>query len=151
MIEIKCTDAPIFAASMSRCFMNISRVGDLLTTFKEHENDDILRLAVVFLHSTIEDCMRNIIYFYIVENPSEEILNEIPLFEFSNSGRPEKFHLGHLLKFKDEMIWNVVERSVLEFVNRQTFNSSTDIVKWLKKTKIDHKKTVSFLSGRIQA
>jgi hypothetical protein len=145
MISIECNSAPILAASLSRCFSNVSRVSSLIETYKNSQNEDILRLSIVYLHSTLEDCMRNLIFHYLDSNHSIENINSIPLIGHTNTKRAEKFFLGELIKFKDKSITSLISESIEEFVNRETFNNSNDIARWLDKCKVDKTKVINLL------
>lgn len=136
MIEIKST-SPILAATLNRCLTNLSRIKTLVSSHEISQNSDVLRLCVVFLHATVEDCMRNLIYFHITSNLDAELLNQIPFKDHNNHGRPEKLALGELLKYKDSSIDSLILNSIEEYVNRLTFNNSSDIIKWLIKFKLD--------------
>jgi hypothetical protein len=56
--------------------------------------DDILRAAVVFIHTTLEDSLRFIGSRFIPLTSNVEVLNKIGLVDSSGVLRPEKFSLG---------------------------------------------------------
>ncbi|MBW2740039.1 MAG: hypothetical protein JRE64_14615 [Deltaproteobacteria bacterium] len=147
MIEIECKEAPILASSLSRCFANTTRISSLLSNYRDSNNSDILRMCVPFLHATIEDCMRNLLFFSLTNTQSKDLLNQVPLKGISNTGRSEKFLLGELAKFGNVTVKAIVEQSVGEYVNRLTFNSSKDIMNWIKKLKINDSEIVPMLSA----
>jgi len=146
MIKIQCKSAPILAASLSRCFSNIARVSDLLGVYNDTENRDILRMCVSFLHATVEDCMRNLVYYKLILSNSRDELNQVPLIGTTNTGRPEKFLLGELLRFENESVDSIIEKSVCEYVNRLTFNNTTDIMAYVNKFNLEGKDIVPLLS-----
>lgn len=146
MIKIQCKSAPILAASLSRCFSNTTRVSDLLEVYKDTENQDVLRMCVSFLHATVEDCMRNLVYFKLTSSKSRDVLNQVPLIGATSTGRPEKFLLGELLRFENESVDSIIEKSVCEYVNRLTFNNTTDVMACVNKFNLDGKDIVPLLS-----
>ncbi|MFQ3247634.1 MAG: hypothetical protein ACI9SP_004293 [Arenicella sp.] len=146
MIKIKSDSAPILAASLSRCFSNTARVSDLLGVYKDTKNQDVLRMCVSFLHATVEDCMRNLVYFRLTRSKSKSVLNQVPLIGTSNTGRSEKFLLGELIRFENESVDSIIEKSICEYVNRLTFNNTNDIMAYVSQFNLDGKDIVPLLS-----
>ena len=98
--------------------------------------DDILRASVVFTHATLEDFLRTLA-FRLLPMTDEEILNQIPLLSLNTSGRPEKYLLGSLAQFRKKTVEDVIQESVMSFLQRSNYNNITDIVQLLKSLKVD--------------
>jgi HEPN superfamily RiboL-PSP-like protein len=110
---------------LRRCVENLYRVGLLVGTAVEPAAGDILRSAVVFLHASMEDCLRSVVAAYL-PLAGEETLNRVPLV--GTSRRPEKFLLGALLRHRDLIVADIISRSVAEYSRNLTFNSTSEIV-----------------------
>lgn len=107
---------------------NLERVRNLVTLYtdklggigsgrKPVHSTDVLRSAVVFLHGTLEDFLRDLARLRL-PHASEHTLNEIPLV--GAKGRVEKFYLGRLARHREESVYDVIERSVSEYLDRFT-------------------------------
>jgi RiboL-PSP-HEPN len=88
---------------------------------------DILRASVVFLHAAFEETLRSLILAtYPIADAT--VLNEIPLAGINKSGRPEKFLLGDLSRFRNKTVDDVIDLSLQEYVSRLTFNNRGDLL-----------------------
>lgn len=135
-IEFECKDNPAMADAVNRMFYNLSRTQNLCKIYKDSSGGkkgrksvhaaDLLRAAVVLNHAALEDSLRTISSYFIPLGDKESI-NKIPLSGINNSGRPEKFHLGELLNFKEDSVSNIIQRSVNEYLERLTFNNLADV------------------------
>jgi len=85
----------------------------------------------------LEDSLRTIAGHYL-PLANEEFLNKIPLYGLNTSGKPEKFHLGELHKFKGQSIDQVIKQSVTSYLDRTTFNNIADITNLLSTLKIEY-------------
>lgn len=144
MIIIKCEKAPILAESLSRNLSNLNRVSNLIENFNSTKNKDVLRICIVYLHATLEDLLRNLIFYKLQQLDDESLLSEIPLV--GTAGKKEKIYLSELQKFKSLTVNDLLVQSILEYVNRQTFNNTNDIVKWFSKFHVDTKPITGSLS-----
>jgi hypothetical protein len=127
---------------------NMVRVTQLLSLYgslKENEKfsslsatEDILRLSVVFIHSTLEEFLRRLA-IDLLPNASEKALNNIPLATEAG-GRVEKFSLGNLAKFKEKTVDEVIKQSVESYYERSNFNNTQDISVLFSDIGIDIKK-----------
>ena len=86
--------------------------------------DDILRLSVVFIHSTLEEFLRRLAV-ELLPKADEKTLNNIPLM--TEFGRAEKFMLGSLAKLKGKTVDEVITKSVESYYERSNFNNTTEI------------------------
>lgn len=97
---------------------------------------DSIRSSVVFLHAAFEDFLRGIARFRIPTR-GDKILKMIPLSGKRRDGRgSEPFDLGDLSRFRGQTVEEVILRSVDEWLERETYNSSTDVVRLLHKLDI---------------
>lgn len=137
-MKITCDQFPIFAASMERSFASTARVYSLLGSYRTTENKDILRACVPLLHAAVEDCMRNAIYFILTtRGKNNDLIHEVPLLGANENGRVKKYTLGDLANFQELSVEDLLEKSIAEYVNRLTFNNTSDIAKWFYKCSTD--------------
>jgi hypothetical protein len=88
---------------------------------------DICRTIVVFLHATFEDVLRTIARRQIDSAKSQEFLNKIPLIGLSNSGRAEKFYLGDLNAHRGKSVDQLIQESIGNYWDRESFGSIKDV------------------------
>lgn len=84
---------------------------------------DVLRAAVVFTHSSIEELFRNLFKWKLPTEAPSSVLDQIPLFGSNNSGRAEKFYLGRLAEFRNEFVDNVIAKSIDAYVDVLNVNN----------------------------
>lgn len=125
---------------------NMTRVDNLLRLHEQltsgdigakSERDEILRSAVVFLHSTIEELVRNL---FIEKLPSrgQAILDEIPFSIHISSHRAKGILLGELLeKYSGKFLENIVHESIGAYVDTMNLNDTTQLSVQLQKAGID--------------
>lgn len=115
---------------------NFGRSNSLLKLYKDLTKDkkgrrpvayvDLLRVTVVMLHSTLEDYLRNLLTWKLPES-SKEKLTKIPLFTSDYDPRKTKFDLGELLEHKEKKISELINISVVKYLDSESFNNTTDI------------------------
>jgi len=122
----------------------VSRLSSLYSSLKKSPEfssnsatDDILRVSVVFIHSTLEEFLRGLAV-ELLPKADEKALNNIPLI--TESGRAEKFGLGSLARLKGKTIDEVITKSVESYYERSNFNNTADINALLKDLGIDNSK-----------
>lgn len=125
---------------------NLKRVDNIISLHRKiaemsigakEERDDILRSIVVFLHSTIEELVRNL---FIERLPSMECktLDDIPFSAHQSSHRAKGILLGELLnEYKGKLTENIVLDSINSYVDVMNLNDTTQLVSQLEKVKID--------------
>lgn len=110
---------------------NINRVKNLIKIYervkddKNEHNTDILRAAVVLLHATLEDCLRSLSYSRLPSSTPDE-LNQTQ----------HKLTLGKIAEYRGKTVNELIADSVLEYLERATYNNSADIAKALKSLSI---------------
>jgi hypothetical protein len=97
---------------------------------------DILRTVVVFLHATFEDVLRTMARQRIAAAKSQ-VLDKIPLVGTSDSGRAEKFHLGALNEHRGKTVDQLIQESVENYLNRESFGSCGDVEEVLNQMGLD--------------
>ena len=102
---------------------------------------DILRAAVVFTHAALEDFLRSVAATYLPK-ADEKVLDTIPLVGLSSSGRPEKFFLGKLASHRGKSIDQVIDESVVQYLERSNYNNTQEIAALLSSIGLD----VSYVS-----
>ena len=119
---------------------NIARVDNLCELFvqvKETQKrptvkeGDILRAAVVFLHSALEDYLRGILVEWLPTKGTKKAIDGISLYTSEN--RAEKFFLGTLLDFSDMKVSELISKSVQLHMTRVSFNDVAEVASWLDK------------------
>ncbi|MGI9172510.1 MAG: HEPN domain-containing protein [Chthoniobacterales bacterium] len=118
------------APYLRRNVENFYRVGSLVGASARHGNEDLLRAAVVFLHATLEDCLRSIAAAFL-PNADETVLNRIPLTG-SSTFRPEKFWLGRLSTFREKTVAELIKLSIDDYLARVSFSSASEIAEHLQ-------------------
>jgi hypothetical protein len=99
--------------------------------------DNVLRVAVVFLHAALEDALREIVRLKLREQ-SGQVLDDIPLVGTSSANRPTKFALGRLSEHRGKTIDEVIQESVDKYLDKTSFNSTDDIAgTFEKKIEVD--------------
>ena len=111
---------------------------------------DVLRAAVVLIHAYLEDFLRTVAGI-LLPVAGEATLNSIPLAGLD--GRPEKFPLGKLVRHRDKLVEEVLRMSVMEYLDRSTFNSTDEIAQLLDKLGFqvaDHNQQFAAIGAMIQ-
>ena len=85
--------------------------------------DDILRSAVVFIHATLEDFLRNIAFDFL---PREEngFVAKLPL---AGKERSASYKMEDLLRHRGKTVDQVVDESINQWLNRHSFNKADQI------------------------
>lgn len=138
-------------------YQNIERVDTLVRAalFFESEDEDgadspdtaiandILRAAVVFLHSALEEVIRNL-FQHRLPHVNPENLNKIPFHDHEPTHRPKGILLGELQRYNGIYIENIIYRSINNYVDTININSSTQLVQCLQLAEVDHEQFVDF-------
>lgn len=103
---------------------------------KEFKHTDILRSAVVLLHSSFEEYFRSILGCLLPKTCTESDLKNIS-FLGSTGNHKGKITLGELVKFRGKAVDQLIAESIQETLNFTSFNDFQDIVSWSKKIKVD--------------
>lgn len=123
---------------------NLARVRNLTSLFviaKASHNRpsikeaDILRAAVVFLHSAFEDYLRAILIEWLPLLGNEDALSKISLI--GQEGRAEKFTIAQLKVHEEMLVKDLISKSVAAHMQKVSFNDTKDIFNNLRKIKID--------------
>lgn len=127
---------------------NLERVTNLLELYERTKGQgrgrrsvkttDVLRAAVVLLHASLEDALRELMKERM-PNAAKEILDEVPLSVSSKGRRPDNIFLGALLEHKGKLVDQLIKDSIDEYYGQISFNDPTDIVTKLRKVKIEYK------------
>jgi hypothetical protein len=131
----------LFRLYLDRLVINLARVEQLVKyaeasppgnqdgRFAELPSE-LLRTAVVLLHSLLEDLLR---YAGELRLPDcgKDVLDNVPLLG-SRSQHAEKFYLGRLSDHRDKTVQQLIRESVQAQLARTTFNSTDDVACWLR-------------------
>lgn len=122
---------------LDRFNRNIQRVDNLCNIFEVVKSTsnrptvkeaDVLRAAVVFLHSAMEDYLRGVLTEYLPERDTKNLEN-IALYQ--TDGRPGKFSLGMLKQHSELTVSELIKNSIEEQMRHTSFNDTTDISGWM--------------------
>jgi hypothetical protein len=130
-------DIDTFVAMLGKSYFdeNLNRVERLIDIYRSIPNHvfsrrsinaaDVLRAAIVLLHASLEDLLRQIARHRIPLS-DERTLNEIPLKGMA--GQAEKFSLGRLAAFRQTKVDDLISESVAAYCDfAVTFNNVRDI------------------------
>jgi hypothetical protein len=92
------------------------------------QESELLRIAVVFLHATLEDLLRGVAEWRLPA-ASAEVLSQIPFV--GGDGRRTTLTLGDLAPFRGQPVENVIKKSVVAYLGRSSYNNPDDIAKFL--------------------
>lgn len=93
---------------------------------------EIFRAAIVLMHASFEDTLRETMRIHLIDAQADDI-DKIPLA----GTRTSKFSLGALNKHKESTVTEVIQQSIDDYLDRQSFNSSTQIIGALKQINLD--------------
>ncbi len=96
---------------------------------------DVLRSAVVFLHATFEQAIRELAR-HRLPKATARALDGIPLLGTSQTGRAEKFFLGALVPHRGKKVDDVIKESVAEYLTHFTINNTSDLISLLRTVEI---------------
>ena len=131
---------------------NISRVSNLIAASKTlvaqnigdvEPANDVLRAAVVFLHSSLEEIIRNL-YLHRLPSAGAESLNRVPFAAHEPSHRPKNIQLGDLLEYPGQFVENVIRESINQYVNTLNVNNANQLVDCLKLADVPHEPLKQF-------
>ena len=130
----------IFDKNLARveglCALYMSLKENNQSDAKDYKLTDILRAAVVFLHSSFEEYFRNVLIEWLPIRATDETLKAIPI-SINAGKKPEKLLLSDLAHYRDRTIDEIIHESVLESMKLKSFNNECDIKSWCKKIVIE--------------
>lgn len=103
---------------------------------KDYKFTDILRAAVVLLHSSFEEYYRSVLGYILPKICTEDNLKNMS-FLGSDGNHKAKITLGELIKLREKTVDQLITESIQETLNFTSFNNYQDIVSWSGKIKID--------------
>lgn len=112
---------------------NLISIFYLLTTKKRRKQStketDLLRVAIMLLHSSMEDYLRSILKIKLPEIGTKEVLKKIPLLSSdpNQDRRNTKFDFSELIEYKEITIQKIIEQSVEKYLDEVSFNDVKDI------------------------
>jgi hypothetical protein len=110
---------------------------DLVAASRGEISQDVLRAAVVFLHSSLEEIIRNLYVRRLPNVRNVENLNKIPLLTNPPSIRPTQILLGQLASFGGMFVENVIIKSIEAFVDSFNLNNTNQLAQSLKLAEIE--------------
>ena len=121
---------------------NINRVENLCSIFNKRKGNsrpsvvelDFLRAAVVFLHSSLESYLRDVISEILPGTNNQEALEHISLP--GSYGQSEKFNLKELLKYREKTVSDLIAEAVKSYMSGVSFGNYGCILQWLNRINI---------------
>lgn len=115
-----------------RTHENLERAKNLVGIYERANGNpqlhdtDILRAAVVFLHASLEDCLRSISY------------DKLPLATQSELNKTEqKVPLSKIAEYREKTVNELIKDVVDEYLGRKTYNNPNEIKTALKALAIE--------------
>ncbi len=103
---------------------------------KDYKFTDVLRSAVVCLHSSFEEYFRSVLRDTMPSVCTQEDLAKIPFV--SKDGRHyDKISVGSLLQYKGKSVDSIISGFIGETLDTTSFNNYSDIVNWSQRIKVD--------------
>jgi hypothetical protein len=131
-------------AIANRFDQNLARVTHLVSVYeglsdpgqgrRPVNSSDILRAATVFLHASLEDALRSL-ELLVLPNAAREEIDKVPLKGLGLHG--QKFLLGDLLAHRGIAVDDLIHQSVAEYLERRSYNSSTEVDTAIRRLRID--------------
>jgi len=94
---------------------------------------DICRAVVVFMHAAFEDMLRTVARDRIPQHATFDYLKGVPL----PGSSPGKFFLGDLNGFRDKTVAELIQQSVADHLDRESFSSCTMVDVLLRQMGLD--------------
>ena len=125
---------------------NLERVKNLVAIYEEIQLPgagrrsvkaaDTLRAAVVFLHSALEEVVRNT-FLWKLPLAESAALDDIPLVGLSPTQRAVPFLLGKLAPHRGRFVDNIIRESIDSYVDHMNVNSTNELSRCLKMIGLD--------------
>lgn len=106
---------------------------ELKENTKEYRFTDMLRCAVVFMHSAFEDYYRQVLIERMTKDYNCAAMHYITL----PNSREKKFQVKDLIEYKDKKVSEILDDAVKGKMQRTSFNNYEDIASWGKKVGLD--------------
>ena len=103
---------------------------------KDYKFTDVLRSAIVFLHSSFEEYFRNVLRDVLPATCTQEDLQKIS-FTTKDGKHIDKLTVSNLLQYKGKTIDDLVADFIGDTLDTTSFNNYSDIVNWAQKIKVD--------------
>ena len=144
-----------FEEQVLRSVSNLDRALRLVKLYKDlygqgkgrravHKGD-LLRAAVVLTHASLEDYLRTLSSTFL-PFADEETLNQIPLYGLQKGRNPKQFLLGKLSMHRGKTIDEVIQDSVEAYLQRTTYNNTTEIASLLRALELDVSQVEAYFS-----
>jgi hypothetical protein len=108
------------------------------------QESELLRIAVVFLHATLEDLLRGVAEWRL-PSASAEVLSQIPFV--GGDGRRTTLTLGDLAAHRGSPVEYVITESVIAYLGRSSYNNPEDIAKVLGQVGLPQKAKERLMSS----
>lgn len=133
---------------------NLARVESLVSTYESHPDAqgqgrksvevlDILRAAVVLLHATLEDVLRNIARWKL-PNAAKTVLDEIAVA--GAAANAKKVLLGDLAAHRGKTVDQLIDASIINYLEHSNYNNTDEVSAILTKVGVDISKVNSTFS-----
>ena len=134
--------------TLAEFHQNNGRVSNLIAVYETSQSNrrqgrrdaksaDTLRAAVVFLHSALEEVLRNL-FLWKLPSGSRDSLNQVPLVGMPANQRAKPFLLGELIPYRGRFVENIIRESIDAYVDQMNLNDIAGLCSSLKMIGIEH-------------
>jgi hypothetical protein len=121
-------------ASRTRFDLNMGRVENLVEIFERLEEDnaksrDVLRAAVMLLHASLEDVLRQLLLYRLPKSTSVEMLR---MFFTDQHGKAEKMEIGELARLHKVKVEREIRSRMTKKLSNSNYGDRGDVIAALK-------------------
>lgn len=136
---IKFTGVSMYDFTNGEFSENMIRVENLISAYKELEKNgigstqmrkDVLRASAVFLHSTLEEVVRNL-FLFCLPSCHAKSLDKIPFVGHKRTNRPKEILLGDLKAYSGKLAENIIFDSINAYVDTMNINGTEKLAECL--------------------
>ncbi len=121
-------------ASRTRFDLNMGRVENLVEIFERLEENnaksrDVLRAAVMLLHASLEDVLRQLLLYRLPKSTSVEMLR---MFFTDQHGKVEKMEIGELARLHKVKVEHEIWSRMTKKLSNSNYGDKSDVIAALK-------------------
>jgi hypothetical protein len=121
-------------ASRTRFNLNMERVENLVEIFERLEENnaksrDVLRAAVMLLHASLEDVLRQLLLYRLPKSNSVEMLR---MFFTDQHGKVEKMEIGGLARLHKVKVEHEIWSRMTKKLSNSNYGDKSDVIAALK-------------------
>lgn len=126
----------LLKTSRTRFNLNVERVQNLITIFEDLEADnarsrDVLRGAVMLLHASLEDVLRQLLLYRMPSAPVELLTMFFSDRRDNDNPKPDKMNIGELAKLHNVSVADEIKRRMTSRLATSHYNNVNDVLEVL--------------------